>query len=54
MEWNVINDRAKIGDYLVRLLQYMLIMGIRDFSEEFELPRSLEHSIKSMGIGIYL
>lgn len=46
MEWNVINDRAKIGDYLARLLQYMLIMGIRDFSEEFELPGSLKGDLR--------
>ena len=51
MEWNVINDRAKIGDYLVRLLQYMLIMGIRDFSEEFELPGSLKGNLRLKMIG---
>lgn len=51
MEWNVINDRAKIGDYLVRLLQYMLIMGIRDFSEEFELPGSLKGDLRLKMIG---
>lgn len=37
---------SKIGDYLARLLQYMLIMGIRDFSEEFELPGSLKGDLR--------